>query len=87
MELQKMSAETIARLECLVAHIGGPSMCDPHCEAVDSSICQFIMYVMRDVLRYLGLTQERMPSQEYKVCAYKQKYFLELEAQLKAICN
>lgn len=87
MELEKMTAETIARLECLVAHIGGPALCDPHCDAVDSSICQFIMYVMRDVLRYLGLTQEKMPSQEYKVCAYKEKFFSDMEAQLRSITN
>lgn len=62
MDLQNMTAETMARVECLVEHIGGIKMCDPHCDAVDSSICQFIMFVMRDVLRYLGLTSERMPS-------------------------
>ncbi len=61
-------------------------MCDPHCDSVDSSICQFVMFVMRDVLRYLGMTPDyRVPSQEYKICAYKQKMFSEAEARLKTI--
>ena len=34
-----MPAETMARLECLVEHLGGQVMCDPHCDFVDSSIC------------------------------------------------
>lgn len=39
MDLENMSAETMARIECLVEHIGGIKMCDPHSDAVDSSIC------------------------------------------------
>ncbi len=46
---------------------------------VDSSVCQFIMFVMRDVLKYLGFDKEKqsIPSQEYKVCSHKQKMFTE----------
>ncbi len=55
MDLQNISAERIARIECLVEHLGGIGLCDPHVDVVDSSICQFIMFCMRDVLKYLGL--------------------------------
>jgi hypothetical protein len=41
------------------------------------------MFVLRDVLRYLGLTPERVPSQEYKICAYKQTFFKEMEEALR----
>ncbi len=75
MDLQSMSGEQMARVECLVELIGGIKQCDPHCESVDSSICQFIMFVMRDVLRYLGLTPEKVPSQEFKICKYKQTFY------------
>lgn len=53
-----MPAEQIARLECLVQHLGGLDMCDPEGDKVDSSICQFIMFVMRDVLSYLSLHKD-----------------------------
>lgn len=78
-----MTAENMARIECLVELIGGIKMCDPHCDSVDSSICQFIMFVMRDVLRYLGLTPEKVPSQEYKICMYKQTLFKDTAESLK----
>jgi transcription termination factor NusB len=39
MDLQSMTAENMARIECLVELIGGIKMCDPHCDSVDSSIC------------------------------------------------
>lgn len=39
MDLQNMNAEKMSQVECLVEHIGGIKMCDPHCDAVDSSIC------------------------------------------------
>lgn len=47
----------MARIECLVEHLGGASQCDPHADVVDSSICQFIMFCLRDVLKYIGLVQ------------------------------
>lgn len=53
--LEQMSSEQMARLECLVELIGGEAKCDPECDDVDSSICQFIMFIMKDALQFLGL--------------------------------
>lgn len=39
MNLEALSGEGLARIECLVKHLGGEKQCDPHCDAVDSSIC------------------------------------------------
>lgn len=81
--LDSFSGEQIARIECLLAHIGGITMCDPSDDISDFGICQFMMFVMKDVLKYLGLADERIPSQEYKVCMYKMKLFSEVEAAIK----
>lgn len=83
MDVENMSAEKMAQVECLVEHIGGIKMCDPHSEFVDSSVCQFMMFVLRDVFRYLGLTPEaKVPSQQYKICAFKHKLFAEAQQAL-----
>jgi len=83
MNLETMSGENLARIECLVKHIGGPSQCDPHCDSVDSSICQFMMFVLADVLKHLGLIGNSIPSQQFKILNYKRKFFAESEASLK----
>ena len=57
MDLLNISSESLARIECLVEHLGGIQQCDPHADVVDSSIGQFMMFCLRDVLRYLGLVQ------------------------------
>jgi hypothetical protein len=53
----------MARVECLLEHLGGMKMCDPlspdYEKNVDSSVCQFIMFAMRDVLKYLGFDKEK----------------------------
>lgn len=67
-----MSPEQMARLECLVQLIGGEAKCDPDCEDGDSGICQFVMFIMKDALEYLGLIGDKKPAnQVYKVKAYK----------------
>jgi hypothetical protein len=55
MELETYDGEKLARLECLIRHIGGAKECDPHGDKVDSSIGQFMMFVLNDALKYLGL--------------------------------
>ena len=79
MELQNISGETLARIECLVEHIGGINLCDPHSDLVDSSICQFMMFCLRDVLRYIGLVHspasDRVPYMEHKLLSYKKQFF------------
>ena len=80
-----MPAEQMARLECLVHQLGGAAKCDPHCDENDSSICFFMMHVVNDVLRYLGLIGDApTPSLAYKLCAYKQKYLSESLKQLES---
>lgn len=38
MDLLNISSESLARIECLVEHLGGIQLCDPHADVVDSSI-------------------------------------------------
>ena len=77
MDLLNITAEQISRIECLVEHIGGINMCDPHADVCDSSICQFMMFCLRDVLRYIGLipTVERVPFMEHKLLVFKKQFY------------
>jgi len=79
MDLQNISGETLARIECLVEHLGGIGNCDPHADVVDSSICQFMMFCLRDVLMYIGLyptsPKDRVPFMEFKLLSYKKQFF------------
>jgi hypothetical protein len=79
MDLLNISSEALARIECLVEHLGGIQLCDPHADVVDSSIGQFMMFCLRDVLRYLGLVHQppsdRVPFMEHKLLTYKKQFF------------
>lgn len=79
MDLINLTGEQISRIECLVEHIGGINMCDPHSDVVDSSICQFMMYCLRDVLRYIGLnpSDARVPFMEHKLLVFKKQFYTE----------
>lgn len=72
-ELEQLSAESLFRLECLIIHLGGPALVDPHHELVDSSVCTFMTFVLREVLTYLGLLPDKEPvyCNEIKLCQYK----------------
>jgi len=67
----------MARVECLVKHLGGSVNVDPSAEACDSSVSTFVMFVLRDALEYSGLLPEkkRMPSRELKLCTYKRDLY------------
>jgi hypothetical protein len=40
----------LAKVECLLNHLGGPSMIDPHHSDGDSSVGTFMMFIMKDAL-------------------------------------
>jgi len=73
----------MARLECLVAHLGGEQLCDPTCDQNDSSVCFFMMHLVNDVLSNLGIiasheTYADAPIYVNRMCAYKQKFLGDL---------
>lgn len=78
-KLNQMPIEQIARLECLVGHIGGEKWCDPSCDKNDSSVCFFMMHLVNDVLSNLGVIasnekHEDAPIYLNRMCIYKQKF-------------
>merc|ERR1719367_416115 len=76
--------EHMARVECLVRHLGGSSNVDPSAEACDSSVSTFVMFVLRDALEYSGLLPEkkRVPNRELKLCNYKRDFYQKQLEQL-----
>lgn len=82
MGLENYDGEKLARLECLIKHIGGPNECDPHGDKVDSSVGQFMMFVLNDAFKYLGLIGSVQPNQQYKLLHYKQTFFADMIDQL-----
>jgi hypothetical protein len=76
-ELENLNAETLLKLEVLIYHLGGPEFIDPHHELVDSSVCTFITFVLRDVMIYLGLmpSKETNYVNELKLCNAKQNLY------------
>lgn len=83
MGVTAFTAEQMCRIECLIQHLGGEEKCDPEGDWADLSVSQFIMIVMLDVLKYLGLVGSDNPSQEYKRVSYKQKMFRETLEQFE----
>lgn len=69
--------EHLARVECLVKHLGGTSQVDPSCDDADSSVSTFVMFVLRDALEYAGLLpdKKRIPHRELKLCNFKRDMF------------
>ena len=83
-----MPVEQLARLECLVAHIGGEKWCDPACDKNDSSVCFFMMHLVNDVLSNLGIiaSQEKYedaPIYLNRMYSYKQKFLGEIMQTLE----
>lgn len=75
----------LAKVECLIKHLGGVSMIDPHHTDNDSSVGTFIMFVLKDALLHVGLLpdKKRVPSREIKLCLYKKTLFEQQQSQLQ----
>jgi len=75
----------LAKVECLLNHLGGPSMIDPHHSDGDSSVGTFMMFIMKDALQYAGLLPEksRRPGKEIRLCNYKKGLYEQFHAQLQ----
>lgn len=75
----------LAKLECLLEHLGGEDYVDPHHEETDSSVGTFIMFVLRDALEYAGLLpqRKRMPARELRLYNFKKTFFEQQEQALK----
>jgi hypothetical protein len=69
--------EHMARMECLVQHLGGTSQVDPSAEACDSSVSTFVMFVLRDALEFSGLLpdKKRVPHRELQLCHWKRDMY------------
>ena len=74
----------LVKVECLLQHLGGSSMVDPHHADGDSSVGTFIMFVIKDALQHAGLLpdKKRVPAQELRLCNYKKTLFEQQQAQL-----
>lgn len=60
-------------------------MCKPMCDQSDNSVCKYMMFVMVDVLRYLGFLDATMPIHQHRLLTYKQKVLGEAHEQLKTL--
>ena len=76
--------EHMARMECLVKHLGGFAQVDPSAEDADSSVSTFVMFVLRDALEYAGLLpdKKRVPHRELKLCNFKKDMFQQTLSKL-----
>lgn len=77
----------LAKAECLLKHLGGASMVDPHHSDGDSSVGTFIMFVLKDALSHAGLLPEkkRVISKELRLCTYKKGLYEQFSTQLQAV--
>ena len=87
-QVQLFTGEQMCQLECLIEHLGGQQQCDPEAEKADLSVSQFIMFVMRDVLSYLGLLSNAIPStaqpsMDYKRLSHKVKLFTDFKESIE----
>ena len=63
----------LAKAECLLKHLGGSGMVDPHHSDGDSSVGTVIMFVLKDALTHAGLLpdKKRAVAKELRLCSYK----------------
>ena len=76
----------LIKVECLLKHLGGVSMVDPHHADGDSSVGTFIMFVLKDALIHAGIIssdKKRNPGKELRLCNAKKALYDQYYAQLQ----
>jgi hypothetical protein len=75
----------LAKVECLIKHLGGSAAIDPHHADGDSSVGTFMMFILKDALQFAGLLpdKKKYPAKELKICNYKKGLYEQLLGQLQ----
>lgn len=69
--------DNLLRIEALITHMGGPDHIDPDHDDNDSSVCTFMMFVIKDVVEFCGLlpSQVSQPTKQFLLNKHKKQVF------------